>query len=59
MRLISREQHLTAEDSTLVDEVERRQLTAEDINEKEALKMFKELPWCHVLISPRFWWFRQ
>lgn len=58
MRLVSHEQHLTAEDSALIQEVEKRQQVAEDINEVTALKMFKELPWCRVLITPKFWWFR-
>ena len=38
---------------------QKRQLVSYDLNVQEVEKMFRELPWATVLITPRFYFFRE
>jgi hypothetical protein len=58
MRFIPRHKTLTPEETALVNDPDHRMKFATDLNEQEARKHFKEMPFAKVLISPRFWWFR-
>ena len=58
MRFKPRFKTLTADESALVKDPEKHQTMSFDLNEQDAKKMFKDLPWARLLITPRFFWFR-
>jgi len=58
VRFVPRFKTLTAEESALVKDPEKHQLVSYLLNEQDAKKFFKQLPWAKCLIDPRFYWFR-
>lgn len=58
LKLRLRDADLTGEEMTIVADPKRRQLVSTDMNEKEAIKMFKELPWAEALIGAKYTFFR-
>lgn len=58
MRLKQKDMPLTPEETRLTLDPEKRQLTATEINAKEAEKHFKDMPWAQVLITPTLLFFR-
>jgi hypothetical protein len=58
VRFIPRFKTLTAEEAALANDPKKRQLISYDINEAQAKDFFRQMPWCVVLTTPRFYWFR-
>ena len=59
MKLKLKDADLTGEEMTIVADPKQRQLISYEINEKEALQLFKGVPWAKVLVTPKFYFFRE